>query len=138
MEDRLNKLLKYKGLTSAQFADHIDVQRSSISHILSGRNKPSFDFIKKTLSNYPDISPEWLILGQGEMLKSKNNTNSTINVSKNSNDLFNTVRSEDQAEYITNKKDENESHIPKITNVNKNLIKIILFYDDGSFEDFDK
>jgi transcriptional regulator with XRE-family HTH domain len=69
MNDRLDKLLLAEQLTPAKFADLIGVQRSSISHIISGRNKPSFDFIAKVLSKFPRVNSEWLILGKGEMYK---------------------------------------------------------------------
>jgi transcriptional regulator with XRE-family HTH domain len=67
LEDRLLKLLDAEQLSSAKFADAIGVQRSSISHILSGRNKPSFDFLQKTLKVFPMLNADWLILGEGNM-----------------------------------------------------------------------
>lgn len=70
MEDRLLKFLDAEQLSSSKFADVIGVQRSSISHILSGRNKPSFDFLQKTLKSFPHLSAEWLILGKGRMYES--------------------------------------------------------------------
>lgn len=69
MNDRLDKLLLAEQLTPAKFADIIGVQRSSISHIISGRNKPSFDFIAKVLHKFPRVNSEWLIMGKGEMYK---------------------------------------------------------------------
>ncbi len=67
MEDRLLKLLDTEQLSSSKFADVIGVQRSSISHILSGRNKPSFDFLQKILRAFPMLNADWLILGEGNM-----------------------------------------------------------------------
>ena len=69
MQDRILKILTGNQLSATRFADIIGVQKSSISHILSGRNKPSFDFIEKILLKFPDISPEWLILGKGNMYR---------------------------------------------------------------------
>jgi transcriptional regulator with XRE-family HTH domain len=69
MNDRLDKFLLAEQLTPAKFADIIGVQRSSISHIISGRNKPSFDFIAKVLQRFPRVNADWLILGKGEMYK---------------------------------------------------------------------
>lgn len=69
MNERIALLLKFKNISAAVFADEIDVQRSGISHILSGRNKPSLEFIQKVLKVYPEINPEWLISGKGSMLK---------------------------------------------------------------------
>ena len=69
MKERLQELLKKRGYTSLKFAEIMEVQPSSISHILSGRNKPSFDFIEKLLERFPEISPDWLILGRGGMYR---------------------------------------------------------------------
>lgn len=67
MKERLIQLLDLEQLTPSKFADIIDVQRSSVSHVISGRNNPSFDFIQKTLMAFPGLNAEWLIVGQGTM-----------------------------------------------------------------------
>lgn len=67
MVNRIKNLISVKNLSASQFADNLGVQRSNISHILSGRNKPSLDFILKLNEIYPEISLEWLILGKGDM-----------------------------------------------------------------------
>jgi transcriptional regulator with XRE-family HTH domain len=67
MKERLIQLLDLEQLTPSKFADIIGVQRSSVSHVISERNKPSFDFIQKTLTAFPGLNAEWLILGQGSM-----------------------------------------------------------------------
>lgn len=66
--DRLIKFINYLGINNSTFADEIDVQRSGISHILSGRNKPSLEFLQKLFSKYPTLNSKWLIMGQGNML----------------------------------------------------------------------
>lgn len=71
MKNRIVQLINNEGLTSSKFADTIGVQRSSISHILSGRNKPSLDFIQKIIAAFPSINTNWLISGDGEMYGSK-------------------------------------------------------------------
>ena len=70
MKERLLKIITSEGLTSATLAEELGVQRSGISHILSGRNYPSFDFLQKLLGRFPKLNAEWLILGQGAMYKS--------------------------------------------------------------------
>jgi transcriptional regulator with XRE-family HTH domain len=65
--ERVLILMKEFELTASEFADKIDVQRSSMSHLVSGRNKPSLDFIQKILNNFLDINPTWLIMGTGPM-----------------------------------------------------------------------
>ena len=69
MEDRIRLILKAKNITASTFADKIGVQRSAVSHIFSGRNNPSLDFLQRVLKAYPDISAEWLMNGKGEMNK---------------------------------------------------------------------
>ena len=70
MKDRLSKIISAEGLTPSTLADEIGVQRSGISHILSGRNYPSFDFMQKLLERFPKLNIEWLISGKGSMYKS--------------------------------------------------------------------
>lgn len=69
MKDRLLKFLNNEQLSSARFAEIIGVQPSGVSHVLSGRNNPGFDFIRKTLINFPLLNAEWLIMGKGKMFK---------------------------------------------------------------------
>lgn len=64
------QFLASKGLSPTHFADLLKVQRSGVSHILAGRNKPSYDFIEKMLLAFPNINAEWLLLGKGDMYKS--------------------------------------------------------------------
>lgn len=70
MKDRILQFLASKSLSPTHFADLLKVQRSGVSHILAGRNKPSYDFIAKMLLTFPSINAEWLLLGRGEMYKS--------------------------------------------------------------------
>jgi len=74
MKDRLRQIINYTGLKQTEFAEKLQVQRSNISHFLSGRNKPRVDFIEKLKEVFPEINLEWLIMGTGEMLLSQNVT----------------------------------------------------------------
>lgn len=67
--DRLLYLFEKFSLNASSFADKIGVQRSSLSHILSGRNKPSLDLILKIYETFPEISLPWLSLGEGDFYK---------------------------------------------------------------------
>lgn len=69
LNERISKIIEYSEFTSSEFADAVDVQRSSISHITSGRNKPSLDFLIKVKEHFPELEWDWLIKGDGEMLK---------------------------------------------------------------------
>lgn len=132
MEERLQSLMRYLGLTGGKFAETIGVQKSSISHILSGRNKPSFEFISRILSTYREISSEWLILGEGKMLKRSDSVESHKNEGMASDDLFRQTPEESEDHKETNNLQNNSM----FTNVNttKRVEKIIFVYDDRSFE----
>jgi transcriptional regulator with XRE-family HTH domain len=69
LKERISEVIAYSQFSLSEFADEIEVQRSSISHITSGRNKPSLDFLMKIKSRFPELEWEWLIEGRGEMLK---------------------------------------------------------------------
>ena len=96
MNLRIKKWIEKEGLKSSQFADKIGVNRATISHILSGRNKPSVDFLEKLILSYPDLDANWLITGIGYMYKTKEQ---------------------------------------KDVKISKSIGKIVVFYDDKSFEE---
>ena len=77
LNSRVQKIINYSELSSSEFADEIGVQRSNISHVLSGRNKPSLDFLMKIKDRFSEIQWEWLIEGKGAMISSENEVTST-------------------------------------------------------------
>ncbi len=68
MKDRIKKFMDHKGINAGELALALEVQRSNISHILNGRNKPGAAFIEKMLLVYPDLDARWLLTGSGDML----------------------------------------------------------------------
>ena len=87
---RLEVLFEHYGLTAASFSDKIGVQRSGVSHLLSGRNKPSLDFILKIISAFPEVDLYWLLAGKGNLIKtSDNNSERTI---KSADTVFGTEK----------------------------------------------
>ncbi|MGJ8743244.1 helix-turn-helix domain-containing protein [Polaribacter sp.] len=107
---RLKKVMDFHQLSASMFADKIGVQRSSISHILSGRNKPSLDFILKVTSEFKDVDMYWLLNGKGSFPKSEEthlaSAPSLFNDSSSSN--------------------------------GKKIQRIVVFYDDGTFDEYKK
>ena len=73
MNNRLQQFLDLENLSPARLADLLGVQRSGVSHILSGRNKPGFDFIQKLLTKFPALSADWFLTGKGKPYKEMNN-----------------------------------------------------------------
>jgi transcriptional regulator with XRE-family HTH domain len=117
--ERLNKIMIYYGLSASAFAELIQVQRSSISHILSGRNKPSLDFILKLNTAFTDINLYWLLNGTGEMLHT-----STTPTSKKK------LKTETSETPIV------ESKNTYSKNKSKDIERIIIFYKDGTFDKY--
>jgi transcriptional regulator with XRE-family HTH domain len=64
INDRIKTIIKANSLSPSQFADKIGIKRSNLSHVLSGRNKPSLDFLSKVLTAYPSVNAGWLITGE--------------------------------------------------------------------------
>lgn len=146
MKDRILEFLKAENKSSAQFAEEIGVQPSGISHILSGRNNPSLDFVLKMLSRYKFLSTEWLLFGKGTMYKDSGGMKS----------LFEQTLFDQKSEQIENKVDPNiikvtdTEEIPDERKENRNyepvkekentrysdVEKIVWFYSDGSFEEY--
>lgn len=111
---RLGEILDFYGLSGAAFADKINVQRSSISHLLTGRNKPSLEFVLKISKAFPEVDLYWLLEGKGDFPSNPvrpASANTVLPEMKNTSRIL----------------DKNE---------NRNLAKIILLYDDGSFETY--
>ena len=108
--ERLKKLIETEGLTASKFAEKIGTQRSSVSHVLSGRNKPSLDFVIKVTNAFKDISLDWLING-----------GPSEEISKESNKLTPTPSLPEKLEKLS---------------VNKKIKEIGFFYMDGTFKIF--
>ncbi|AWI26908.1 helix-turn-helix domain-containing protein [Flavobacterium pallidum] len=113
---RLELLMKHYELSASSFADKIGVQRSGISHLLSGRNKPSLDFILKLGEEFPDVNLYWLLKGSGAFLSGDENTPAA-----------------------TGEKNMAEEKIPSPSlpiSQTGDIDKIIILYRDGSFMDY--
>jgi transcriptional regulator with XRE-family HTH domain len=143
MKDRIIKFITSEGLTATRFADEIGVQRSSVSHILSGRNNPSFEFIQKILNRYRNINAEWLIQGNGAMYK-KNETipatdtltlKNPVQTDENQLNLFKNP-TPPQNLSSTEEVKINTSSIQINSEPSRKVEKIVLFYSDKTFDEF--
>ena len=149
MNDRLKQFLAMENLSPARFAEVMGIQRSGISHLLAGRNKPSFEFIQKMMTAYPDINYEWLILGKGRPYKSDRQP-AQIGAQ---NDLFTESADAltDYTDEITPESqsliDENPASEPAENRIfdpapaharpktSKKIARIIVFFNDGTYEE---
>jgi len=129
---RLQRILEYYDLSAASFADKIEVGRSSISHILSGRNKPSLDFVMKVVKNFPEVELYWLLNGKGSFPPGTDSGNEkSIQQAK-----------ADQSTQEPLKRNSEESttkdvQVNQESSSNKKVKRIVFFYEDGSFEAFE-
>jgi transcriptional regulator with XRE-family HTH domain len=136
---RLEIILDYYSLNASSFADKIGVQRSSMSHLLSGRNKPSLDFILKIVDFFPDVDLYWILNGKGFFPKkyetSENiNSNSTLsNIDTPTPiDLFSQVSIPAEPNIDLSKTKQIRT---SIENENTDEIeKIVFFYKNGTFK----
>lgn len=125
INDRLRMVIDSHKLTAGAFADRIGVQRSNVSHVLSGRNKPSFEFIEKLLKAFPRVSAEWLLTGKQGMSKIENLKENEVVTNVNSSDLFSSeVENSNVNAPIQDLKVEK----------GKKIAKTVVFYTDFTFD----
>ncbi|MCU4173481.1 helix-turn-helix domain-containing protein [Carboxylicivirga sp. N1Y90] len=137
MKERLEAIIKHEKITPSRLADLIGVQRSGVSHIMSGRNKPGLDFLNKLLNQFPHISGDWLITGQGEMLKNKATKPVVEQLSIESPSLpkksfktpLNTAKEESQVTYET-------KPVVDTTKSEKVVERMVVFYTDKTFAEY--
>ncbi|WP_310560713.1 helix-turn-helix transcriptional regulator [Flavobacterium sp.] len=147
---RLEYILDYYSLNASSFADKIGVQRSSMSHLLSGRNKPSLDFILKIMDVFPEVDLYWILNGKGTFPKS-GLENEANRVSPTPTFMQPTVEAkiENQTDLFTekisnakNEKEENPRSLfsnAKTATTNKvdgEIERIVVFYTNGTFKTY--
>lgn len=150
MREKLLKLMKSEKLSSSRLAEMLEIQPSSISHILSGRNKPSFDFLVKILRRFPTLNPDWLLLDAEQMYRSSDNLEQRLgNTSqKESQPQHSATTNTDQLsscreqsaelpkENSTNRPMQNIGSLPVQAKPNADIERVIVLYSDKSFEAF--
>ena len=127
--NRLERTMANHNLSAASFATKIGVQRSAISHILSGRNKPSLDFLMKVYESFDEVALEWLILGTTTSLPREVQDLDLFKSEPINREMLDKTKSEALTE--------NNINSPTITSKSEIALKeIVHFYEDGTFERF--
>jgi len=151
ISERLKEIIAFYQINAGEFAQKLGVQKSSISHLLSGRNKPSFSFINKLIKAFPDLNIKWFLTGEGKMIvetpevpspsqeKIENKTaSSTENTKKNEQlKLALEIQSNELApQSKTDGKQENakKTNSEKVQANSKNINQIIMIYADDTFK----
>ena len=158
MKDRLLRFLNMENMTSAQLADAIGIQRSTVSHLLSGRNNPSYDFIVRLLTQYKYLNADWLLTGNGPMYRQKDenmmdlfssSSSDTSSLPRRSGDMQHTIPQPDADE---SSPDNNRSN-PNMNSSgdtmpdagypsfqrnmkSKPIDRIVIFYADHTLEEY--
>lgn len=122
---RLHILMDYYQISASAFADKIQVPRSSISHLLSGRNKPSLDFVMKVVKEFEEVELYWLLNGKGNF--PKENPIKTVRQE-------NIAPSNEKVREI--KKETISSNLDILQKNEKNIERIVIFYTDGTFKEY--
>lgn len=151
MREKLLKLMKSQKLSSSRLAEILEIQPSSISHILSGRNKPSFDFLVKILRRFPTLNPDWLLLDSDQMYRTTedlapNPTPQTemMPTSQTSTNITTVPRTESQSSTVvsnshnsTNRPINTDATLASLSTTNgPSIERVIVLYSDKSFEAF--
>ena len=125
--DRIETIIKYYGLSPSSFADKIGVNRATITHITSGRNKPSLDVILKIIKSFKEVRYDWLLDGKGTFPATNTKQQQTLlNFTKNDSEAI--------QKNIPSEIQEKEPKKKQLKGSSKNVEQIIICYDDGSFK----
>jgi transcriptional regulator with XRE-family HTH domain len=136
--NRLEFVIKHYELSAANFADRIGVQRSSISHLLSGRNNPSLDFVVRVMDKFPEINFNWFVKGKGEIFLK--DIIEVPQIKNNTPTLFDQVLESPKESFKSNSsKVQSEPNLTTISSIDKKIKpidKILVLYKDGSFDSY--
>lgn len=141
MKERILAVMEHEGLTPSKFAEAIGIQRSAMSHIISGRNNPSLDVLLKVLEKFTYVDSDWLLFGKGTMMRQHVLTNPDLFT----NVPINAPEEQETPEYRKEIRVETPVNTPKQPVIeqiicpekpSRNVSKIMIFYSDNTFETF--
>lgn len=146
MREKLLKLMDSEGLTASRLAELLGIRSSSISHIISERNKPSFDLLQKILKRFPNINPDWLLLDSEQMYRDASAptpSNSDGALFDETSDIPTAVETPHPAEQTSRDKlaaitQQPPLDLSQITrNSSRGVKRVIVLFDDHSFESYE-
>lgn len=140
MKEKIEFLMRNKGLTSTQLARLLEIQPSGISHILSGRNKPSFDFVVKILRAFPDVNPDWLLLDGEQIFRDNIKTESVASISNPTAEasLFMQTENSEISAPSDERKNVDDVIFSDAHNGGKRVERIIVLYADHTFDSYSR
>lgn len=145
MREKLQKLMSTEQLTSSRFAELLGIQPSGVSHLLGGRNKPSFDLVQKILRRFPHINPDWLILDSEQMYRTDADdqsalTNAVENVSSEMAVNGENISATQNIAFSESSQTSTpgvEQMMARAATAHKNVKRVIVLFDDHTFESFE-
>ena len=142
MKAKLDFILKNKGINATTLARMLEIQPSGLSHILSGRNKPSFDLVVKILKVFPDLNPDWLLLDSDKIFRQEAQSATSPAVVLRDDLPSSPLLPFDAPQNNEISKSENveKTELPPIftspRNLGKKVERVIILYSDRSFESY--
>lgn len=141
--ERIKKIMEFHDLNASSFAEEINVGRSSISHILSGRNKPSLDLVMSILTRFTDVDIYWLLNGKGSYPNTLNTIPEKIHTTNIGIESSNTI-TDDSNEPTETIQQPNLFSTPEAPVLENNMIlkkgkkvtRVLFFYDDDTFKEY--
>ena len=144
MREKLLNLMKSEQLTASKLAELLDIQPSGISHILSGRNKPSFDLVQKILRRFPRVNPDWLLLDKDEMYRTIDiEPQPATSQSISTEELDETMQQSTVSGMTTPATNSTSASTPAqqiataFAPKNGNVKRVIVLFDDHTFESYE-
>ncbi len=161
MKERLAKFIKNQGLTASKFAEIMEIPPSNVSHLLSGRNNPGFEFMNKMIVRFPDVNPDWLIAGNGPMCRPEiatqihmpecppknveqplmpadadESTTLATDVTKQASTPAEPVQTDHAPQTATKPMNTSQTAIQPPVSQNSEIERIVIFYKNKSFVDY--
>jgi len=134
MIERILEILKIKNLSPAQFADLIGVQRSGMSHLISGRNNPSLEFIQKVLKTFPEINSDWLLFGKGKMLNGEISVSQQMSIPEDP--TFTEQAAKESIPVLKKEEIDKPAKRKWVAAEGKQIEKIVYFFRDNTFKEY--
>ena len=136
-KDRIEALIRHEGLSLSQFANEINIQGSTLSHIMSGRNNPSLDVMKRILERFPNINPDWLIFGKEPRFRQISQSHEMPSLfdepELSASTLASSVQVPETLSISTETKEEKT-----VVQSSRTITRVVIFYSDNTFEEIAK
>ena len=133
MVEKIKAIINWSGLTAGDFCKKLQIQRSALTHILSGRNNPSLSLVQKILQVFPEINPDWLLLDQGKMLRN-NDTQKNESLQPTLLNMHENIK-DDPLSSEAEKLHKEEYQKNSSSSDYLKTIKLIMIYEDGSYDE---